>query len=478
MRAGVKGNTASPPTLARRVVLALLLAFAVIFALNLAAIYWQVSGQAGVDARLRTRAQTLLAAVDGAASASEAHAIAAAVRAILNSSTGSVTMPGNPRAQRQGGVLVLLADAAPVAEAGAEAAAEAAAEALHEGRTLRVVRAASARWLVTIGEEKPGAGLLLLKISRDMGSYLLVSFVLVLVAIRLAVTRGLRPLRQLSTAITTRGPDDLHPLGVNPVYAELTPLAGAIDRLLAQLRGKLETERGFVQDAAHELRTPLAVIAAQARVLAATSGGPARLDAERDMDRAIERASRLIRQLLALAQVDSAPAHEARLVDVALAVRHELALLAPAAMARGMELSFDSPDVLMHALDVPALQSLEQNLLANAISYAGEGAQVVVGLGVHGDILVLSVADDGPGIAPAQHSEVFERFRRGSGIEAPGSGLGLAIVRQAAARMKGTVRLAPGLGGKGCAFVTELPGAGSRSGSATADASHAKSTTC
>ena len=453
MRAGVKGDTASPPTLARRVVLALLLAFAVIFALNLAAIYWQVTGQAGVDARLRTRAQTLLAAVDGAASASEAHAIAAAVRAILNPSTGSVTMPGNPRDQRQGGVLVLLADAAPVAEA--------AAEALHEGRTLRVVRAASARWLVTIGEETPGAGLLLLKISRDMGSYLLVSFVLVLVAIRLAVTRGLRPLRQLSKAITTRGPDDLHPLGVNPVYAELTPLAGAIDRLLAQLRGKLETERGFVQDAAHELRTPLAVIAAQARVLAATPGGPARLDAERDMDRAIERASRLIRQLLALAQVDSAPAHEARLVDVALAVRHELALLAPAAMARGMELSFDSPDVLMHALDVPALQSLVQNLLANAISYAGEGAQVVVGLGVHGDILVLSVADDGPGIAPAQHSEVFERFRRGSGIEAPGSGLGLAIVRQAAARMKGTVRLAPGLGGKGCAFVTELPGAGS-----------------
>ena len=470
MRAGVKGNTASPPTLARRVVLALLLAFAVIFALNLAAIYWQVTGQAGVDARLRARAQTLLAAVDGAASASEAHAIAAAVRAILNPSTGSVTMPGNPRAQRQGGVLVLLADAAPVAQA--------AAEALHEGRTLRVVRAASARWLVTIGEEKPGAGLLLLKISRDMGSYLLVSFVLVLVAIRLAVTRGLRPLRQLSKAITARGPDDLHPLGVNPVYAELTPLAGAIDRLLAQLRGKLETERGFVQDAAHELHTPLAVISAQARVLAATPGGPARFDAERDMDRAIERASRLIHQLLALAQVDSAPAHEARLVDVALAVRHELALLAPAAMARGVELSFDSPDVLMHALDVPALQSIVQNLLANAISYAGEGAQVVVGLGVRGDILVLSVADDGPGIAPAQHSEVFERFRRGSGIDAPGSGLGLAIVRQAAARMKGTVRLAPGLGGKGCAFVTELPRAGSRSGSATADASHSKSTTC
>ena len=446
----MRESTAPHPTLARRVVLALLLAFAVIFALNLGVIYWQVTGQAGVDARLRARAQTLLAAVDGAATDAEAFAIAAAVRAILNQSAQSAATPGNPRAQRQGAVLVLLAAVEPVARP--------AADVVHEGRSLRVARAASARWLVTIGEEKPGAGLLLLKISRDMGIYLLVSFVLVLAAIWLAVTRGLRPLRQLSKAIAARGPDDLHPLGVNPVYAELTPLAGAIDRLLAQLRGKLETERGFVQDAAHELRTPLAVISAQAHVLARSPGGPARAEAERDMDRAIERASRLIRQLLALARIDSAPVHEVRAVDVALAVRRELALLAPSAMARGVELSLESPDVLMHVVEVAALQSIVQNLLANAIGYGGEGAQVVVGLNVRGDVLVLTVADDGPGIAPAEQDEVFERFRRGSGIDAPGSGLGLAIVRQAAARMNGTVRLAAGLGGKGCAFVTEIPG--------------------
>lgn len=434
------------PTLVRRLVLALLLAFGVIFALNLAAIFWQVTGQDRVDARLRARAQTLLAAVEGAAGPAEARAIAAAVSAILNQSAPPSLAPGNPRAQRQGGVLVVLADAAGAPPGG---------HAADSGGT-RVYRAVSARWSVTVGEEKFSRGSLLLNISRDMGVYLLMAFLLVLAATWLAVSRGLRPLRRLSDTIAARGPDDLQPLGVNPVYAELTPLASAIDRLLAQLRSKMETERGFVQDAAHELRTPLAVISAQAHVLAATPAGAQRASAERDMDRAIERASRLIRQLLALAQIDSAPAGDSGAVDVAQLARNELALLAPTAIARGVELSLESPDVVMHTVEVHALQSILQNLLTNAIEYAGKGAQVEVDIGVRDGVLMLSVADDGPGIAAAEQGEIFDRFRRGSGQGAPGSGLGLAIVKQAAARMGGSVRLAPGLNGKGCGFVIEI----------------------
>jgi two-component system sensor histidine kinase QseC len=436
------------PTLVRRVVLALLLAFGVIFALNLAVIYWQVTGQDRVDARLRDRAENLLTAVDGAATPAEARAMAAAVGSILNQSAPPSLAPGNPRQQRQGGVLVLLADAAGAPPGGHAADA---------GRSMRVYQAVSPRWSVTIGEEKFSPGWLLLKISRDMGIYLLAAFLLVLGATWLAVARGLRPLRRLSDTIAARGPDDLQPLGVNPVYAELTPLASALDRLLAQVRSKMESERGFVQDAAHELRTPLAVISAQAHVLALTPAGAQRAGAERDMDRAIDRASRLIRQLLALAQVDSAPAGESGVIDVAQLVRQELAVLAPAAMARGVELSLEAPDVLMHAVEAPTLQSIVQNLLANAIKYAGEGAQVMVDLSAHRGALTLSVTDDGPGIAVAEQGEIFERFRRGRGQDAPGSGLGLAIVKQAAARMGGAVRLAPGLDGKGCSFVTEIP---------------------
>lgn len=455
------------PTLVRRLVLALLLAFALIFAFNLAVIFRQVTDQDRADARLRGRAESVLASIDAAPGADQARAMAAAVAGALNQAAEPppAIAPGNPRAQRQGGVLLVLADASGTPlyrSAGAPWTPPAmpgrAADVAADGRTMRAYRAESRRWSVTVAEEKFSPGWLLLKISRDMAIYLLVSFLLVLGAIWFAVSRGLRPLKLLSNRIAARGPDDLRPLGMSPVYAELTPLTSAIDSVLAQLRGKLETERRFVQDAAHELRTPLAVISAQAHVLAQTADGEQRASAERGMDRAIQRASRLIRQLLALAQVDSAPPCGPAVIDVAQLVRQELAMLASAAMARCVELSLESPDELPYVLEMHGFQTILHNLLTNAIDYGRHGGQVTVELSEHAGILTLSVADDGPGIPIAEQAAMFERFRRGAGQQAPGSGLGLAIVKQAAARLGGTVRLSPGLAGKGCTFALVLPG--------------------
>jgi two-component system sensor histidine kinase QseC len=453
------------PTLVRRVVLALMLAFGLIFALNLAVIYWQVTDQGRLDARLGARAERLLVSLDGASSAGEARMLAAAVGGMLNQSAGDAPALANPRAQRPSGVLMVLSDAAgtPLYRSAGPSwtppVAGRAADVVADGRSWRAYRAASPRWSVALAEEKFAPAALLLRISRDMGFYLLVSFVLVLGAIWLAVSSGLRPLRELSETISARSADDLQPLGVSAVHAELTPLTSSIDRLLAQLRSKMETERGFVQDAAHELRTPLAVISAQAHVLATAPAGEQRAGAGRDMDRAIGRASRLIRQLLALAQADSAPAAAAKATDVAQLVRQELASLAPAAMHRGVDLSLESPDTLLHQVDAHALQSIVQNLVSNAIEYVDSGGQVLVDLRAREGTLTLSVCDDGPGIAPEDQPHIFERFRRGAGQQSVGSGLGLAIVRQAAARMNGSVRLGHGLDGKGCGFVVDLPSA-------------------
>src|SRR5581483_9719755 len=120
---------------------------------------------------------------------------------------------------------------------------------------------------------------------------------------------GLRPLRQFSDRIAARDSEDLSPTGVNVRHLELKPLAEELDRLLAKLRRKVESERTFVASAAHELRTPLAVVAAQAHVLAKAPSEHERLDAGllRQMEVAIARASHLIHQLLTLTRLEMQP---------------------------------------------------------------------------------------------------------------------------------------------------------------------------
>ncbi|MES2316150.1 MAG: ATP-binding protein [Pseudomonadota bacterium] len=321
----------------------------------------------------------------------------------------------------------------------------------------RAYRAEFGRISLTLGEPIPELSWMIARMSEDLTIFVIIALPLVLLPLWFAVAQGLRPLRRLSASIASRGPDDLRPLDTGTSYVELTPLTSALERLLAQLRAKMEREHAFVADAAHELRTPMAVIAAQAHVLVKAEGAQQRLDAEHKLDHAIGRASHLIGQLLELAHVDSDDQRHLDVRDVAELTRHELALVAPSAMARKLDLSLDAPDVLMHPVEAHAFQSILQNLVVNAIRYVQEGGAVAVGLGARDGVLTLTVTDDGPGIPEAQRDLVFERFYRGQAHEAHGSGLGLAIVRQACARLGGSVALLDGPGGAGCAFVVTLP---------------------
>ena len=141
-------------------------------------------------------------------------------------------------------------------------------------------------------------------------------------------------------------------------------------------------------------------------------------------------------------------------------------MVAPAALARGIELALEAADELWQQIDVPAFQSVLQNLVDNAVRHGRDGGQVVVELHEDRDGWLLRVADDGPGIAEADRERVFERFWRGREQEAPGSGLGLAIVREAAARLGAEVSLNAGLGGRGCAFALHWSEPGRTSNSA------------
>ena len=325
------------------------------------------------------------------------------------------------------------------------------------GELHRDYLARSSRWSLRVVEPWRTASHILQYNAGFILPYLLLALPFVLVPVWLSARNGLRPVQQLAEHIGMRNPDDLQPLGMPVKHRELKPMTMALDSLFAKLRDKLGRERAFVQDAAHELRTPLAVITAQAHVLAHSQDIGERVAAHANLNHAISRASHLARQLLVLASLDDANDRSVRRIDVAQAVRQLLAQAAPAALEGAMELSLDAPDTLWAEVDEPALESIVFNLVDNAVRYGHSAGTVAVTLSGDDERLLLQVADDGPGIAQAERELVFERFYRGVGHDKPGSGLGLAIVRQATLRMKGRIAIREGLGGVGVRFLISIP---------------------
>ncbi|WP_332879360.1 sensor histidine kinase [Massilia sp. S19_KUP03_FR1] len=451
------------PTLARRMMGALLLAFALVWLVLMARQLYLATDRQAFDQNLQTLGENLLASIAPIEAPGEARAIVAATAALINQSYRSNHVPG---------VLLMELRAADGkrlfwSPEGGNAVVRGTPGRIDpgevHGQPYRVYQGRGERWTLLVAAPRMPAGWLVRNLSGGLTIDMLIALPFVILPLWFAVTRGLRPLRSLSGQIATRSAGDLAPLGAPPRHAELQPLAQALDGLLARLRHEVSREQAFVQDAAHELRTPMAVMSAQAHVLLMSTDADQRSDAERRMRQAIARASHLVGQLLDLAQLDQQRPADAGVCDVAQLLRHELALIAPAALARQIELSLDAPDALHHALDLPAFQSIVHNLLNNALAYVPDNGQVRVSLQGAQPGLVLVVADDGPGIAPDQRALVFERFHRGGGNgtspAAPGAGLGLAIVREAAARLDGHVTLEGGIGGRGCRFAVMLYGA-------------------
>ena len=295
-------------------------------------------------------------------------------------------------------------------------------EPLVQGQLYRVYAGRNARWALRIIQVKRSDTDFLHSSGRNLVPYLLLAAPFVLLPVWLSVRAGLKPLQQLASRIAQRNKDDLQPVGFNARHRELKPLEQSLDHLFTQLRQKVERERAFVQDAAHEIRTPLAVITAQAHVMARSQSEDERTQAQTHLEQAIARTSHLAQQLLDLAALDEAQRPAARDIDVAHWLRGALALAAPQAMARHIELSLDAPDHLPARLDLPALESIVHNLIDNAVRYTPAGGNVVVGLGQAGAQLRLAVQDDGPGIPATEHSKVFERFYRGPATRPRGQG--------------------------------------------------------
>lgn len=447
-------------TLLRRVVLALLIALSIAWLVLILFQYAEVRLQESANPALREAAAQVADVLAGVDGPSEARIIGAAIDHSIVRVRQRRQIPGAVLLQiwdREHRSLVFSSAAAAGVVLQGDPARQA-TQILH-GTSYQVVELDTSRWSILLAQSSLDTGWVLGSLSADLTKYVLIAFPFILLPIWLAVSRGLRPLRQLSERIARRSPEDLTPIGVEPRYEELKPLVVALDTLLAQLLRKIDNEQTFLATVAHELRTPLAVINAQATVLAKAANEQERLEAEQRMNAAIVRHSHLVHQLLVLARMETARPADVAEVDLVMLAREEIGNLVPAALAREIEIALEAPETMIFALEVSAFQSTLQNLLDNAIRYGRDGGRIVVELRRGDGILTLVVSDDGPGIADSDRARVFERFYRGTTQNRPGAGLGLTIVKLATARMGGGIRLSGRQDGRGCCFEVRIPAA-------------------
>ncbi len=282
------------------------------------------------------------------------------------------------------------------------------------------------------------------EIAEHLAKPVLIAFPLLALLLVLAVTFALRPLRRLANEVETRAPERLEPIPREGAPREVRPLIDRLNRLFADIERALENERRFTADAAHELRTPLAALKAQAQVALGTAIDAERDHALRQIVAGCDRSAHLVEQMLTLARLD-APHGAARAeVDLRALAADVLADFAGEAIAKGSALSLEDGATTPVGGDPLLLAVALRNLVANALRHTPHGGRVSVSISRDADRALLVVADDGPGIPEAERDAVLQRFRRGSGATATGSGLGLSIVQRIAELHGGELRLERG----------------------------------
>ena len=276
-----------------------------------------------------------------------------------------------------------------------------------------------------------------------------------LAAMAWAVRQALAPVRQITDELHGRGADALQPVAADHAPAELRPMLQAMNGLFQRIESTLARERRFTADAAHELRTPLAVLRAQWDVLRQARDEAEREKAVARLGAGLDRMDRLVAQMLALARLeatDRLPARRA--IEWPRLVEQAMSDVLPLAERRRIELACEWPPagqpVFALGGDADLLAVLLRNLLDNAVRYAPEGSAVTLRFDRDG----LSVENGGPPPAPGMLAHLGERFHRADGQAESGSGLGVSIA-QRVAQLHG-LRLGYGAGAGGQGVVARL----------------------
>jgi two-component system sensor histidine kinase QseC len=304
-----------------------------------------------------------------------------------------------------------------------------------DGRRWRVFSAwdRDRRYLVQVGEQAATRDAIVGAMLRGMLLPLAAALPVLAILLWLAIERALRPLRTLGRQVAHRAPDNLGAIDVGSAPAEVAPLVADLNRLFERVRSSMDNERRFTADAAHELRTPLAAIRAQAQVARGARADTERTHALEGVIAGCDRATHLVDQLLTLARLEPDEFRANRKpVELHTIAQAAIGDIAPIALDRSVDVVLaEGPAVSLQA-DARLLGILLRNLLDNAVRYSPQHAVVQVAVATRDRKPVVTVQDAGPGVPPKARAELGQRFRRFAGADTAGTGLGLSIVKRIA----------------------------------------------
>ena len=259
----------------------------------------------------------------------------------------------------------------------------------------------------------------------------------------LVVYFGLRPLHKLASVLRQKKPDDLAPLENEGYPAELTEVVTSINNLLERLNGAFERERRFSADAAHELRTPLAVLKVGLHNLVEESGPKS--DNLQELEKGVDRMGHSIEQILAFHRLSPDRfLTNPEVIDIKEMARQVIIDLYSACALKHQNISIEGPTVNVEG-DRFALATLTKNLVDNAIKYTPINGTIIITIATQGTTACIAVEDSGPGVKDADLQKVFDRFYRVGGAilqaDVIGSGLGLSIVDHIVQLHKGEINM-------------------------------------
>ncbi|NDP39753.1 MAG: two-component sensor histidine kinase [Rhodoferax sp.] len=311
------------------------------------------------------------------------------------------------------------------------------------GSTYRLFSVAAGAQVIQVAQDMAArremAGTLALRTVSPM----VVMVPLLMLVVWWVVSASLAPVSRVRQQVATRQADDLSALNEDDLPDEIHPLVHELNLLFHRVRQAFDAQNNFVADAAHELRSPLAALKLQVQGLRRAADDAAREVAVNRLNAGIDRATRLVEQLLVLArqQSNAAAGAKAAPIDLTTLARLALADAAGSAASRQIDLGLVQADRDIVMGHEEALRILLRNLLDNAIKYTPASGTVNLAIRCHGGQTLLTVDDSGPGIAAKDRQRVLDRFYRVAGTEGSGSGLGLAIVKTIADLHQATLSL-------------------------------------